>query len=149
MAWIIVDYMKILGLDLGDRWVGTSLSDALGMTCKPYQTVELDQLRKFLASTIPQERITTVVVGYPKTFSGGASEQTTKIEQMKNELEAAFKEVGGTTITWILWDERLSSKRASELHRSSRTPEEKKKSHSVAAAFILQSYLDHLAFLRA
>jgi RNase H-fold protein (predicted Holliday junction resolvase) len=67
---------------------------------------------------------------------------------MKNELEAAFKEIGGATITWMLWDERLSSKRASELNRSARTPEEKKKSHSVAAAFILQSYLDHLAFKR-
>jgi len=141
--------MKILALDLGDRWVGTAISDALGVTCKPYQTVELDNLYQFLATTIPHERISTVVVGYPKTFSGGASEQTTKIEQMKNDLEVMFKEVGSNTITWILWDERLTSKRASELHRSARTPEEKKKSHSVAAAFILQSYLDHLAFARA
>ena len=87
-----------------------------------------------------------VLVGYPKTFSGGASEQTLKIEKMKEELEVKFGQIGEKKIMWILWDERLSSKRAAELHRGARTSEEKQKSHSTAAAFILQSYLDNLAF---
>lgn len=138
--------MKILALDLGDKWVGSALSDALRITCKPYKTVDVAALDTFLSTAIVQEGITMVLVGYPKTFSGGASEQTLKIEKLKEELEAKFSVVAEKTITWLLWDERLTSKRADELHRGARTPEEKQKSHSVAAAFILQSYLDNLAF---
>lgn len=138
--------MKILALDLGDKWVGSALSDALCITCKPYKTVDCSTLDNFLATVIPHEGVTTVLVGYPKTFSGGASEQTLKIEKMKEELETKFGQIGEKKIMWVLWDERLSSKRAAELHRGARTSEEKQKSHSTAAAFILQSYLDNIAF---
>ncbi len=141
--------MKILALDLGDKWVGTALSDALKMTCKPYETVELKQLHGFLTRVIPQENISLVLVGHPKTFAGQASEQTLKIEKAKTELEEKLGTVGGKIVAWMLWDERLSSKRAEELKRGATTPEAKKKSHSIAAAFILQSYLDHLAFQRS
>jgi putative holliday junction resolvase len=141
-------FMKILALDLGDRWVGSAISDPVGITCRPYQTVELAMLPKFLKQTLQQERIQTVIVGYPKTFSGGQSEQTMRIVKMKENLEQQFGVVDDRTITWLLWDERLSSKRADQLHRRATSPEEKKKSHSVAAAFILQTYLDHLALMK-
>ncbi len=141
--------MRILALDLGDKWVGTALSDALGITCKPYKTIMLPQLPEFLQATIPLERITTVVIGYPKTFSGGQSDQTRKIVAEKERLEQQFGQVNDVTMTWILWDERLSSKRAQELVQRARTPEEKQKSHSIAAAFILQTYLDHLALMKS
>jgi putative holliday junction resolvase len=137
--------MRILALDLGDKWVGTALSDGLGITCKPYKTVTVPEVHDFLRTTIPQERVTTVVIGYPKTFSGGESDQTRKIVVAKEKLEQQFGRVNDVVITWILWDERLSSKRAAELTQKARTPEEKQKSHSIAAAFILQNYLDHLA----
>ncbi len=138
--------MKILGIDLGDRWVGTALSDPMGITCKPYQTIELANVEAFLARVLPLERVTTVIVGYPKTFSGGQSAQTARIVEQKEALEKLFAEIKGTAVQWLLWDERLSSKRANELQQQARTPEAKQKSHSIAAAFILQSYLDNLAF---
>jgi putative Holliday junction resolvase len=138
--------MKILGLDLGDRWVGMALSDGMRLSCKPFDTVELPGLEAFLEKTLVAEPITMVVVGYPKTFSGGQSEQTNKITAMKDTLERRFSLVGSRTVTWILWDERLSSKRASEVQQKSSSPEAKRKSHAIAAAFILQSYLDNLAF---
>lgn len=138
--------MKIMALDLGDKWVGSAISDALGITCRPYKTVEFGRLHDFLRTTLSEESIATVVVGLPTTISGGQSEQTEKIKNMKEELEQAFGEVAYRKINWILWDERLSSKRAEQLKGSGKSKEEKQKSHSVAAAFILQSYLDKLAF---
>lgn len=140
--------MKILALDLGDKWVGSATSDPLGITCKPYQTVDITQLSVFLSQVLGKESISTVVIGYPKTMSGGESDQTIKIVKTKEDLERQFPSVNGTTITWVLWDERLSSKRASTLQNNKSDPESKKKSHSLAAAFILQSYLDFLAFNR-
>ncbi len=140
--------MKILALDLGDRWVGSAIADPLGITCRPYQTVATNLLQEFLMRTVPLENISTIVVGYPKTFSGGQSEQTLRIIKQKEDLEQQLNALEGRTITWVLWDERLSSKRAEELHRGAHSPEEKKKSHSIAAAFILQNYLDHMAFTK-
>jgi len=43
----------------------------------------------------------------------------------------------------ILWDERLSSKRAASGTKKIMTKEEKVVSHSIAAAFILDSYLEY------
>jgi putative Holliday junction resolvase len=141
--------MKILALDLGDRWVGSAISDGLGISCKPYQTVELEQLEEFLTRTLVAERISTVVVGYPKTVSSGTeSDQTKKIVATKEALELKFADVNGQAITWVLWDERLSSKRAAQ-GKLSLDKDAKMKSHSVAAAFILQTYLDYLAFQKS
>lgn len=142
--------MKILALDLGDKWVGSAIADPLGISCKPYKSVPLEELITFLTMTLKAEGIATVVVGYPKTVStGGESEQTKRIVAMKEELEERFNTKAGFSVTWILWDERLSSKRANTLTGSARTKEEKLKSHSIAAAFILQSYLDYKAFNQA
>lgn len=134
--------MKMLGLDIGDVWTGTALSDALGITARPHKTAETKKLVAFLTDLFKQENLNTVVVGYPKTMKGTESDQTKKVIATKELLEKKFPEK-----TWVLWDERLSSKRADAL-KHARTKEEKIKSHSVAAAFILGSYLDYLAFNR-
>ena len=142
--------MKILALDLGDVWVGSAISDYLGITCKPLLTVPRAELESFLAKTLMQEEISVVVVGYPKTVSAGTeSAQTEKIVKEKELLATKFNTVHGRTISWLLWDERLSSKRADELRKGTfKTKEDKRASHSIAAAFILQNYLDHKAFLK-
>jgi len=130
--------MKILALDIGDRWTGVAISDALGMFARPLTTVESHQLNTFLTTTLAQEPINTVVVGYPKTLRGTESEQTKKIVAFTEQLKKQF-----SSVAWVLWDERLTSKQAEQLKRT-KTKEEKQKSHALAAAFILQSYLDYL-----
>jgi putative Holliday junction resolvase len=127
--------MKILALDIGDAWTGTALSDALGMFAKPYQTVETKNLVSFLQTIFAKETITKIVVGYPRTMRGTSSDQTKKVEEAKVKLEATFPDK-----QFLLWDERLSSKRA-EMLKKAKTKEDKIKSHSIAAAFILENYL--------
>ena len=139
--------MKILGLDLGDVWIGIAISDPLGITCKPHTTVTADELDTFLADFLAKELISKVVVGCPVTVGAGAkSEQTNKIIAHKQALEAKFPTSKAGALPWVLWDERFSSKRAEQLQKGIPTKEEKRRSHSVAASFILQSYLDYLAF---
>lgn len=129
--------MKCLALDLGDKWVGTALSDSLGLLARPYKTVTFDELLPFLHNLFQQEKIETIVIGHPITMRATESKQTETIVQTKNKLMQEFPEH-----TWILWDERLSSKRAQTLKKA-KTKEEKIKSHSIAAAFILESYLSY------
>lgn len=129
------EYMKILALDVGDAWTGTALSDALGMFAKPYQTTPSSDLISFLRTLFAHEKINKVIIGYPKTMRGTVSEQTKKVEDVKTQLEKEFPDK-----QFIFWDERLSSKRADVLKKA-QTKEDKIKSHSIAAAFILETYL--------
>ena len=127
--------MKTLALDLGDAWIGTAISDELGITARPLQTVKPPHLVDFLQNLIENEPISTIVVGYPKTMRGTESEQTKKIVVQKEKLQEKFPE-----IKWILWDERLSSKQASNIKKT-KSKEDKIASHSIAAAVILTNYL--------
>lgn len=130
--------MKIAALDIGDQWTGIALSDALGLLAKPYITVETEQLIADIEKLLQKERISSIVIGYPKTLKGTVSEQTKKIDAMAELLRATFP-----SVEWILWDERLSSKRA-DMQKKDRSKEEKLRSHAIAAAFILDSYLSYL-----
>lgn len=130
--------MKILALDIGDAWTGTALSDALGMIAKPYQTIETEKLVQFLQELFSKEKISDGIIGHPKTMKGNISEQTKKVEELADTLQKTFP-----NISWKLWDERLSSKRA-ETSKKNISKEEKIRSHSVAAAYILDSYLSYL-----
>lgn len=127
--------MKIVALDLGDVWTGSAISDELGITARPYQTVKSTDLIPFLHNLIETEPVDTIIVGYPKTMGGTESEQTKKVVSKKDELKSIFPQ-----ITWTLWDERLSSKQASGLKKT-KNKDDKIASHSVAAAIILTNYL--------
>ena len=129
---------KLLSLDLGDQWVGSAITDISQTFVRPYKTVTAAELDAFLIKTLQDEQIKTVVVGYPKTMSGGESAQTHKILAQKGTLEKKFPHT-----LFVLWDERLSSQRA-QLLATQKTKEEKLKSHSLAAAFILDSYVTFL-----
>ena len=132
--------MKIVGLDLGDQWVGIALSDALQVSARPYKTIRAPELTTELRALLAQQRITCIVVGIPITLRGTASAQTVNIQKNIDELQQAFPDC-----QVISWDERLSSQRAQTQARAT-TKEEKIRSHAVAAAFILQTYLDYLDF---
>ncbi len=132
---------KIMALDLGDRWIGVALSDVTLFFAKPYQTINIDNINEFLSKIIKEENIKEIVLGYPKTLKGTESDQTRKIVDYKDQLQKDFKD-----IKFILWDERLSSKRAQTLKplnnkNNKNYKEDKLKLHSIAAAFILESYL--------
>jgi putative Holliday junction resolvase len=130
---------KILALDLGEQWVGVALSDASRILAKPLITIKPPVLVNTLRTLIVEHRLEVVVVGYPKTMRGTESDQTRKALATHELLKKQF-----ANITFILWDERLSSKRA-ETPGTKKTSEEKQRSHARAAAFILDSYLTYLS----
>ncbi len=131
--------MKIIALDLGDVWVGTAISDALKILAKPYKTIKIPELFQFLEELLAQEQINTIVIGYPQTMKGTQSEQTKKVLAQKKLIAQKF-----STIKIVLWDERLSSKTARTIQgKKARTQGQNE--HSIAAAVILQTYLQFLS----
>lgn len=130
--------MKLLALDIGDVWTGIAISDPLGMFARPFKTVSTEKIIPSLHEIIEQEGIKRIVVGYPKTMRGTQSAQTQKVITQTEKLKQEF-----SNVEWILWDERLTSKMAGKI-TSRKTKEEKLQVHSVAAAYILSSYLEFL-----
>jgi len=131
---------RLFALDLGDVWIGTALSDPLLITCRPFETVKKQELFVFLEKTFAEYEIDTVVVGYPITVSGKESEQTKKTKAFKELLEQRFSEK-----TWVFEDERMTSSWAvdhqRDVQQKRRSKETKREEHSLAAAFILQMYM--------
>lgn len=126
---------KIAALDLGDQWIGIALSDSLKMFARPFTTIKAAELDHFLKDFIEEQKLETIVIGLPKTMSGTLSKQTEKIIALKEQLAIAFSQV-----PFVLWDERLSSKRAVSLQKTKKE-QSKQTDHAIAAAFILDSYL--------
>lgn len=130
--------MKVISLDLGDVWTGTALSDPLKILAKPFKTIKTPELFDFLHQILTTEQIDTILIGYPRTMKGTESLQTKKVVEQKELIEQTFPQ-----IKIILWDERLSSKAARTIQgKKSRTDSQHE--HSIAAAVILQTYLQFL-----
>lgn len=134
--------MRTAALDIGDVWTGIAISDPLGITARPLTTVHSANLVSFLAQLIQEQQVSTMVVGHPQTLRGTSSDQTRKVEQVVVDLEKQF-----ATIEWVLWDERMTSKQAAHI-KHAKNKEEKLAQHAVAAALILRTYLDHVAWKR-
>lgn len=124
----------ILGIDLGKKTTGIAISS--GTYASPYKTIthktQKEALEK-ISKIINEEDIETVVLGYVegkiKSF----------FENFAKNLRKQNKKIGVT-----LRDETLTSRQASEYMIKQEVPKTKraKKEHEVAAAIILQNYLD-------
>lgn len=136
--------MRILGLDYGTKTVGVALSDALGLTAQPLETIErkeANKLRKTLArieTIAAAEDVSEIVLGYPKHMNNS--------EGSRCEAAMAFKEMleRRTGLPVILWDERMSTVFAERTLMEGGVRRENRKAYvdKLAAVYILQGYLD-------
>lgn len=134
--------MRVLGLDLGTRRIGVAVSDGTGMIASPVTVVErsgdqrADHAR--IAGLVIEEQAERVIVGLPLSMSGqaGAAAQSAiaESEQLAGLLPVPVE----------LWDERLTTVVADRAlqSRGKRAPARRKVVDQVAAAVILQSWLD-------
>lgn len=134
--------MRILGLDLGSKTLGVSVSDALGMIARTVETIRFnsdDYETAFLKvqPLIKEFQTKIVVLGMPKHMNGDIGIRGEISIQFKEKLESLGVEV-------ILWDERLSTVAANKILISADVSRKKRKQviDQVAAVQILQGYLD-------
>lgn len=131
--------MKIAALDLGDKWTGIALSDPSLFFAHPYKTVETKDIVTTIQQMIDHEELTEIVVGYAQTMKGTHSAQTETILVQTEILKKQFLQ-----LRWHLWDERMTSQQAAKLKKA-KTKEQKLQRHAIAAAIILQMFLDFRA----
>lgn len=134
--------MRVLGLDLGSKTLGVSVSDALGMIARSVETIrfesdDYDSAFEQVQKYIKEFQVATVVLGLPKHMNGDVG--------IRGEISYAFKEKLETLgIEVILWDERLTTVAAEKILIAGNVSRKKRKKviDQMAAVQILQSYLD-------
>ena len=132
--------MRCLGLDFGERRIGLSYGDDLGVAT-PLPAITSDDRLERLAgveSVVKDRRVTDLVVGYPLNMDGTAGFKAREVDTFIRDL------IEHTSLPVHRIDERLTTQvarahlpkgRDDELRRSGRVD-------SMAAAVILQDFLD-------
>jgi len=131
--------MRYLALDLGDRRIGIALSD--GVLARPLEMFYRSSRAADFAHIemlVHQHQVTTLVIGLPLNMDGTEGSQAAWVRHYGAALAQAVE------LPAIFWDERLTSVEAEEVLRTQGRHPEKHLIDAIAAAIILQSYLDHL-----
>lgn len=135
--------MRYLGLDLGTRTLGISMSDETLTIANSYKTIrfndsDYDSLITPIKEIIDEFKISKIVLGLPKNMNNtiGDRAQTTLDFGKKIEKELNIKV--------IMQDERLSTVEATNylLEADISRKKRKKRVDKLAANIILQTYLD-------
>jgi putative Holliday junction resolvase len=126
---------NLLSVDVGTVRIGVATADSMVPIAVPMPTLIVDGHEvEELAKVIADKDIETIVVGYPRNQSGDATEQTKIAEAFADKL----KEYG----TVVFQDESLTSVMAEQRLKATGKPYEKGDIDAMAAAIILQDYLE-------
>ncbi len=131
--------MVYLGLDIGDRRIGISLSTSgiFASGVETYQRVSLKNDCQHIMDLVKKYSVDIIVAGLPKHLSGDEHEQA-----QKNEVLCSALREEGCKIEYF--DERLTSAAAEKAMLEADLSRKKRKENidKLAAVIILQDYLD-------
>ncbi len=135
------DIARSLGLDIGDKRIGVALSDPMAVLASPLTIINRqDDLAAIEAITeiVNQRQVKHIIVGLPRSMDGSIGKQAEKVMAFTQKLRQHTK------VPVEFRDERLTTVLAKRLMRASYTKRARKESRddAVAAAVILQAYLD-------
>lgn len=132
---------RIMGLDIGDKTIGVAISDPLKITAQGLKTIRREGLKKDISelkNIINKYNIKEIVVGFPKNMDNTVGPQGEKILDFVEKLKRKIN------INIVLEDERLTTVSAERILIEGDISRKKRKKliDTVAATYILQTYLD-------
>jgi putative Holliday junction resolvase len=154
---------RLMALDVGDVRIGVALSDASGFLASPYTTLRVSrdetQTWEAIQQLIRETEADGLVVGLPISLDGQIHAQGARIQAFVERLKQQI------AIPVTFWDERLSTVEAQRLlaereqevqggrarstgrraNGSARRRRKQQEIDALAAAVILQEYLDHVS----
>jgi putative Holliday junction resolvase len=133
--------MRVLGLDIGARRIGVSVSDPDGRVATPLKVLDARALAgdmRPLQRIVEDYEVDLLVAGLPLTLAGEEGPQAAGVRERAEELAHALR------LPLELWDERLSTAEATRSMSASGVSAKDSKAavDMVAAALILQGFLD-------
>jgi len=133
--------MRVMGLDIGERRIGVALSDPEGIIASALKVLEKksndDALREIIVLA-SERQVGCIVVGLPRSLDGSLGKQAHDVQAFVKLLEQRIE------LPVVTWDERLTTVAAERIMIEAGMRRDKRKKHrdSLAAALILQGYLD-------
>ena len=133
--------MSYLGLDIGEKRIGVARSDELHLMAHAVGFIERKndvETVQAIQKYVDEFSADQIVVGLPKTMKGESGTQAEKvlafIENLQHRLSCPM----------VTWDERLSTVQAERalLEQDVSRAKRRLKRDAIAAAIVLQSYLD-------
>ncbi|MGI9608127.1 MAG: Holliday junction resolvase RuvX [Acidimicrobiales bacterium] len=136
---------RLLGLDLGSKRIGVSISDSDRTVATPLEVIEAHDRhagRRAIAALVDEWEITTVVVGMPLHLSGARGESARSAERMVEVLRDTLD------VPVVTYDERLTTVTAHRLLDEQNVPTRERRDmvDMVAAQVILQGWIDESAY---
>lgn len=132
---------RVLAIDPGRVRLGIAVSDPLGILAQalpPLPFIGREKTVSSIAALVSEKEIVEIVVGHPLNLDGTRGKMTDFAEGLAEELRTK------TGLPVRLWDERLSSAEAERalIHGDVRREDRNKLRDGIAAALILQGFLD-------
>ncbi len=136
--------MRVLAIDHGTKRMGIAVSDELKMIAQPLEYIPAEPFADFLTrlkELLREKEVELILVGMPRNMNGSYGPAALKVQ----DFVAALK--GALTVPIRTWDERLTSAQANRflIEGNVRRQQRKEKVDKMAAAILLQSYLDSRA----
>jgi putative Holliday junction resolvase len=128
---------RLLGLDWGEKRTGVAITDDRGAFAVGYAVWPTSELLSRLASTVKEENIGLIVVGYPLTLRGESGPKAREVDRFIARLEAEGYSVQRGDERYTTQD---ASRNLSRLGISQR--KQRGKLDMSAATLMLQAYLD-------
>lgn len=145
--------VALLGMDVGKKTIGLSISESSQNIAMPLRTIERKKFSKdikLLEDVIREYDIGGYVIGYPFHMDGGEGRKCQSIRDFALEFEAQLSpELKGEGLWIALWDERLSTASVEDfvdntVNISRRRAKERGIIDKLAAQVILQGALDYM-----
>ena len=132
---------RVLAVDLGTRRLGLALSDPSGTLAAPLLTIAHRDRQSDLSQIVrvaDAHQVERIVVGCPRNMDGTSGSAALRAEAFASALRRMVR----TPVE--MWDERLTTVSAERMLVASNVPRSRRRGmrDQVAAAFILQAYLD-------
>jgi putative Holliday junction resolvase len=131
---------RILALDYGRRRIGIAISDELGLTAQPLETLVRTNRRAYLRrlrELVRKHGVKRVLIGYPLHLDGVAGEMAAEAVRFAARIAKELK------LPVELMDERLTSWEAGQIVSETKPVSRRRgATDDVAAAVLLREYLD-------
>ena len=130
-----------MAIDLGEKRIGVAISDESRIIARAYSVLSRKSRKEDFqryAHIVAEQKIKLLVMGLPVPLSGVEGQRAAWVRDYTTELAQHLE------IPIEYWDESFSTKQAeaSLRARGKRGKKVKERVDAVAAAFILQDYLD-------
>ena len=134
--------MRKLGVDIGTKRIGISITDETNTVARPLTTIERSDIETEatkLTRLIEEFEIEVIVAGMPVDLKGEKGVAAQNMEEYLVTLEKII------SVPIVRYDERLTTKIAEDFLRASGLKKKRRKKiiDEAAATIILQNYLEH------